>query len=295
MSIRLEPVGPKDGELRCGQVVRAQDAEADRVVDVVVDVRDAVDDPNDPPLERLGLVLAGVLEDPVAHLPGQVQLLGDAERLLVVAKATPESLPHALVEGLLARVAERRVAGVVPEADRLGQVLVELQRAGDAAGDRGRLQRVRHAGAVVVAGGVDEDLRLPLEAAEGLRVEQPVAVALERGAHPARLLVPDSPARLVRPDGERRQPALLVLAHALLEGVRNQSGELRHGPRVVAHPVVDRAAKPAGRDRARGAFPIPNPLPPGASGGASNATALLVTGVCRLRVELGTLRPQVTR
>jgi hypothetical protein len=34
-----------------------------------------------------------------------------------------------------------------------------------------------------------------------------------------------------------------VLAHALLEGVRNESGELRHGPRVVAHPVVDRAAK----------------------------------------------------
>ena len=42
-----------------------------------------------------------------------------------MAEAAPPALAHALVEHLLADVAEGRVAEVVPEPDRLGQVLVE--------------------------------------------------------------------------------------------------------------------------------------------------------------------------
>ena len=109
---------------------------ADRVVDVVVDVRDAVDDADDLPLVRLRLDLARVLEDAVADLPREVQLLGDPQRLLVVAKPGAEPLAQALVERLLAGVPERRVAHVVAEADRLGQILVQAQRPRDAAGDR---------------------------------------------------------------------------------------------------------------------------------------------------------------
>ena len=67
---------------------------ANRVVDVVVDVREAVDEPDDPALERLRLLRAGVLEDAVAHLPRQVEAAAvalepfdDAQRVLVVAKA----------------------------------------------------------------------------------------------------------------------------------------------------------------------------------------------------------------
>ena len=56
------------GDLVARQVVGGEHPGADRVVDVVVDVRDAVDDADDLPLERLRLVGAGVLEDPVAHL-----------------------------------------------------------------------------------------------------------------------------------------------------------------------------------------------------------------------------------
>ena len=43
-----------------------------------------------------------------------------------------------------------------------------------------------------------------------------------------------APAVLVRPDGERRQPALLVLAHELRERIRHTSRELRlrHPPRL---------------------------------------------------------------
>src|SRR4029077_15086392 len=100
-------------------------------------------------------------------------------RLLVVPEAGAQPLAQTLVEGLLAGVAERRVPHVVPEPDRLGQILVQAQRSGHAARNSGRLERVRHARPEVVAGGVDEDLRLPLQPPEGLRVQDPVAIALE--------------------------------------------------------------------------------------------------------------------
>ena len=77
---------------------------------------------------------------------------------------------------------ERRVAEVVAQADRLGEVLVEAQGARHVARDAARLERVGQPGAVVVALGRDEHLGLVLEAPEGLGVHDPVAVALERGA-----------------------------------------------------------------------------------------------------------------
>ena len=85
------------------------------------------------------------------------------------------------VESALAGVAEGRVAEVVAEPDRLGQVLVEAERPRDGAGDPAGLEGVGEPGPVVVALGGDEDLRLVLEAAERLRVDYPVAVALKRG------------------------------------------------------------------------------------------------------------------
>ena len=103
------------------------------------------------------------------------------------------------------------------------------QRARDDARDAGRLERVGHPRAVVVARRVDEDLRLALQAAERLRVEDAVAVALERRsdaalAPPAR----SAAARLVRAHGERRERALLQLADARGEGVGNPPGDLGH-------------------------------------------------------------------
>src|SRR5437870_11046501 len=59
------------------QLILAEDPVADRIVDVVVDVRDAVDDAHDFPLERLRLAVAGVREDSVPHLFREVQTLGD--------------------------------------------------------------------------------------------------------------------------------------------------------------------------------------------------------------------------
>ena len=97
---------------------------------------------------------------------------------------------------------ERRMTHVVTEADRLGEVLVEPKSARDNASDAGRLERVRHPGAVVVSRRVDEDLGLALEPAERLRVENAVPVALERRPDRAFVLATLASAGLVRTDGE---------------------------------------------------------------------------------------------
>ena len=87
-------------------------------------------------------------------------------------------------------VPERGVAQVVREADRLDQVRVDVevvpqgplagpQELADRAPDLGHLHRVREARAVEVVLPGEEDLRLRLELAEGVRVDDPVAVYLE--------------------------------------------------------------------------------------------------------------------
>src|SRR5207244_12826642 len=66
---RVDPArarGAEELDLLARQVDRVEHASADRVVDVVVDVGDAVDYADDPSLERLGLVRSGVVEDAVA-------------------------------------------------------------------------------------------------------------------------------------------------------------------------------------------------------------------------------------
>src|SRR5688500_6213537 len=92
-----------------------------------------------------GVLRLGVLGDALAHLPGEVQaltvLLEDvqyAQRLVVV----PEAARKQLVQYLLAGVAERRVPEVVRERDRLGQVLIQVQRPRDRARDLHDLDRM---------------------------------------------------------------------------------------------------------------------------------------------------------
>jgi hypothetical protein len=105
-----------------------------------------------------------------------------------VPETPAEALAQRFVEGILARVPEGRVSHVVPEADRLDEVLVQPQRPGNDARDRRRLECVRHACAVVVAGRVDEYLRLPLQTPERLRVDDAVPVLLVGSPHAARVL-----------------------------------------------------------------------------------------------------------
>ena len=166
---------------------------------------------------------AGVARDPVAHLLGQVQpravaleVLDDPQRVLVVAEVAPEALFQAAVQHLLADVPERRMAEVVAEADRLHQILVQAQRARHRARDRRHLERVRQPRAVVVAARRHEHLRLVRQPAEGLAVDDPVAVALERRAQRA-VVLRARPQRRVGARRQRREQPLLLLGAALRE------------------------------------------------------------------------------
>ncbi len=105
-----------------------------------------------------------------------------------MTKAPTEPLGEHRVERLLAGVPERRMAEVVPDCDRLGEVLVQPQRAGDDPRDPGRLERMREPRAEVVASRRHEDLGLVLQPPERLRVHDAVAVALERRPQPALVL-----------------------------------------------------------------------------------------------------------
>ncbi len=61
----------------------------------------------------------------------------DAQRLGVVVEAAVSL--HGAIERALAGVAERGMAEVMRQRDRLGQILVEAELAGDRAGDLGDL------------------------------------------------------------------------------------------------------------------------------------------------------------
>ena len=92
----------------------------------------------------------------------------------------------------------------------------------------GGLERVREPGAEVVAFGIDEDLCLVAQAAEGLRVDDAVPVTLKGRTKRTRLLREHAASRLVGADGEGREPALLVLPGGRLEGICDRSCDLRH-------------------------------------------------------------------
>ena len=123
----LRAGGAEHVELVVRQIALREDAVADRVVDVVVDVGDAVDDAHDLPLESRGSRSPVCVRIP-SSIRGWVEPLGDAKRLLVVAEAATETFRERGVERLLAGVAERCVAHVVTEADRLDEVFVQAQR-----------------------------------------------------------------------------------------------------------------------------------------------------------------------
>ena len=90
-----------------------------------------------------------VLDQALERFPGQVQPVEvriaplqpghDAQRLGVVVEAAVRR--HQAVEFALAGMAEGRVAEVMGQGQRLGQILVEPERARDGAGDLRHLDR----------------------------------------------------------------------------------------------------------------------------------------------------------
>ena len=127
-----------------------------------------------------------MLQDSLTRLEHQVQarkvrvlrfeFIDDAQRLQIVLEA-PEVL-HALVEGILAGMAEGCMPEVMRKTDRLDQRLVQLHGPGNRSGDLRDLQRMRQPGAIEIAFVIDEYLGLVDEPAEGRLMDDPIAVAL---------------------------------------------------------------------------------------------------------------------
>ena len=112
-----------------------------------------------------------------------LELGDDPDRLHVVVEAAKGR--HFLVQDAFTGMAERRVTEIVREGDGLGQILVETHGASDGAGHLADFERMRQPGAEMLALVVEEDLGLVLQAAEGGRMDDPVAVTLEFGARRA--------------------------------------------------------------------------------------------------------------
>ena len=141
---------------------------------------------------------------------GRFQPGDDAQRMGIVVE--PAGIAERRVERIFAAMAERRMAKVVGEAQRLGQILVEAERPGDGAADLRDFEAVGQADAEMIAVGRDEHLGLVAQAAEGDRMDDPVAVALEDVARAARAVicfVMEPAARLSRAGGNRWRASLI--------------------------------------------------------------------------------------
>jgi hypothetical protein len=146
-------------------------------------------------------MLGEALQSLPAEVQAGVERIGAFERGqkadgvgVVIESARRFHLPF---EHVLARMAERGMADVVGEAQGLGQILVEAQRACQRPADLRHFEAVGEADAEMVAVGRDEDLGLVAQAAEGDGMDDPVAVALESVARaplgPRRLAVQPPP------------------------------------------------------------------------------------------------------
>ena len=182
------------GDRLGGQLRLAQHAGAHRVVDVVVDVGDAVDEPHDRALERAAA--CGARPEwqrmPSRTSSRQVQPAPSARarrRRAASARSggsrgrsarcrhSSSTASPMWPNGGWPRSWPRPIASARSSLSRSARATVR--------DDLRDLQRVGQPRAVVVALGRDEDLRLVLQAAERLGVHDPVAVALQRRAQPA--------------------------------------------------------------------------------------------------------------
>jgi hypothetical protein len=104
----------------------------------------------------------------------------DPQALHIVVETAPA--PDAMVQRILSRMAEGRMAEIMGQRQCLGQIFVEAERPGEAARNLGDFQRVGQPCAVVVALLGHDDLGFQRQAPERGGVQDAVAVALEVAA-----------------------------------------------------------------------------------------------------------------
>ncbi len=101
----------------------------------------------------------------------------DAHGLDIVIEAAKGR--HAAMQRPLAGMAEWRVAKIMAEGDRFGQILVEPQGAGHGARHLADFERMGQPVAEMIALVMQEDLRLVLQAAKGRGMDDAITIALE--------------------------------------------------------------------------------------------------------------------
>jgi iron-sulfur cluster assembly accessory protein len=153
-----------------------------------------------------------MLDEPFQRLPSQIEsveggvaafeLSDNAQRLGIMIKAAVRS--HQFVEHILASVAKRRMAKIMRKRQRLGEIVVETERAGKRARNLTDFERMSESGAEMVALVRDEDLRLVGQPPEGRAMDDAVAIALKCRAR-SRIWLRDQPSSaLCRIGGVRR-------------------------------------------------------------------------------------------
>src|SRR5690606_31198016 len=134
-----------------------------------------------------------------------------AQRMAIMVE--PAMRLHRCFQRMLSGMAERRMTDIVRKAEGLGQILVEPERASDAATDLCHFDAVGQPNAVMIAVGRNKYLRLVAQPAKGDRMDDAVAVALEsvaRPAHDPSGLVMIAAARMRRVAGAGRDVAHLI-------------------------------------------------------------------------------------
>ena len=109
-----------------------------------------------------------MLDQTLERLPAEIEAIEggipalkirhDAQRLRVVIEAPAAG--EAFVERTFAGMSKRRMAEIVRERQRFGEVFVQAKRARKRASDLRNFERMGEPRAVVVAFVIDEDLRL---------------------------------------------------------------------------------------------------------------------------------------
>src|ERR1700682_634391 len=106
-------------------------------------------------------------------------------------------------------MADARMAEMVGQRQRLGQIFIDAERARQRPRHLRDFERMGEAGAVVIALVEHENLRLVLEAAERGRMDDTVAVAAEGAAALADRLRVQPPAALLRIARKRRAECVI--------------------------------------------------------------------------------------
>ncbi len=185
-----------------GNLVDGEEVGLAAVVEVGSVVGDFVGQINELRLERgalveqilgefgmlVGIVIARVLDDALAHFEGQIEaakrgvaqleVFDDAQGVQVVVEEKTV-LAHGGVEGFFSGVTEGRMTKVVDEGESLDQIGVEREFSGDGARDLRDFDGVGEAVAEMIGVAAREDLSFGFEAAEGTGMNDAVAVALE--------------------------------------------------------------------------------------------------------------------